>query len=82
MKRSFRYKVVSLQVVLLYNEVVSLHHKVNSLQSCRVFLLTLLVITRLYFILNFSKLFNTKRWLQRIDFMMQRNDFIIQQNDL
>ena len=33
--------------------VVSLHDKVDSLQSCRVFLLTLLVITRLYFILNF-----------------------------
>ena len=67
--------VVSLQVV-------SLHDKVDSLQSCRVFLLTLLVITRLYFILNFSKLFNTKSWLQRIDFMMQRNDFIMLQNDL
>ena len=67
--------VVSLQVV-------SLHDKVDSLQSCRVFSLTLLVITRLYFILNFSKLFNTKSWLQRIDFMMQRNDFIMQQNDL
>ena len=66
--------VVSLQVV-------SLHDKVDSLQSCRVFSLTLLVITRLYFILNFSKLFNTKSWLQRIDFMMQRNDFIMQRND-
>ena len=61
--------VVSLQVV-------SLHDKVDSLQSCRVFSLTLLVIPRLYFILNFSKLFNTKSWLQRIDFMMQRNDFV------
>ena len=27
MKRSFRYKVVSLQVILLHNEVVSLHIK-------------------------------------------------------
>ena len=58
--------VVSLQVV-------SLHNEVHSLQSCSRFA----NLTRLQFILNCFKLFNTKSWLQQIDFMMQRNDFVV-----
>ena len=55
-------------VVSLY--VLSLHNEVDSLQSCKVVSLTELVITRLYFILNRFNMFDTKRWLQRIDFIM------------
>ena len=55
-------------VVSLY--VLSLHNEIDSLQSCKVVSPTELVITRLYFILNRFKMFDTKRWLQRIDFIM------------